>query len=429
MTDLFESIFVTDRMSAFDAVRRYPKEYVHFSRGIGREDQRSPVGAKLGVNPSKRHNDPYGIYFYYNKWLLHSEDVSDSQYAVEGDHYWVCSIKKSDKSINLAKMSQDTADSIAKSNGWFNEFEEFKTNREQQVGVKIEKKLLRTVGGMFWAAMDYIANVSKFATWGQMLRGVDALYDPGKGIINANEPCQVIVFNKSLIRVLDHGDNKDQQGSMVGGAMRGAAQKLGGTFSFANKVPTIRVTLGQYPLTLTSDDYGTMTLGCFKQGHWVEETDRPEFGTWSPEAFEEHIIAKLQHVVKYCKAEISGKVSKWNKKSVKQIIGLITAMPLPVKQFVRDGTLKFTSGWDNNWGGASLTYEIEVTPDDGVDVKFCAGIGRYDSDARVEVQSTFGPEATPQKIANTILQKILDGIAKEPGFVKKDSVIKYFKLQ
>lgn len=422
ISDLFESIFVTDRMSAFDAVRRYPRDFIHFSNGIGRTDQRAPLGSKLGINPSKGHHDPYGIYFYYNKWLLKSEDVSDSQYAVESEHYWVCSIKKSGKSINLAKMTQGTADSIAKGNGWYDSFQQFKISPDQQAGTKIEKKLLRTVGGMFWAAMDYIANVSKEASWGQMLRGVDALYDPGKGIINANEPCQVIVFNKSLVKVLSHGDNKDKQGSIVATAMRNAATKLGGKFTFENKIPTIRVTLGQYPLTLTSDDYGTMTLGCFKEGHWVEETDRPAFGTWSAESFEQSVVAKLQHAVKYGKAEISGKVSKWNKNTIRQLIRLVTTRALPVKQFVRNGELIFTSGWDS---GTGITYDCTVTSDDGIKISFDAHLM---SEVSTEVSETFGPDASTEEIANAIRAKLLAGINNEPGFVNKEGCFKVFGL-
>src|SRR5437762_1390454 len=89
---------------AAEYLARYPHRFVHFSDV-----------PKLGVNPSKSHRDPPGIYFYPNQWLL--DNYRGFQYGLVSPYAFIASIQTRAKGVvNLGRMTRAQALTIARAN-------------------------------------------------------------------------------------------------------------------------------------------------------------------------------------------------------------------------------------------------------------------------------------------------------------------------
>ncbi|MFA5489921.1 MAG: hypothetical protein WC284_11990, partial [Candidimonas sp.] len=175
-----------DLYTAGQAVKRYPNKWIHFSN-IN----------KIGINPKKSHHDPHGIYFYPCKWLLSEDHSIYGGYGTSMDYYFICDIDTSN-CINLGNMTTKKAENIAKQNGWYDSYRKVVDENLFQYMRKVpSKNNLRKPGGMFYSVMDFLVNQNDFSdipqyTWGQLLKGIDGLYDPGYGIIASQEPAQLV---------------------------------------------------------------------------------------------------------------------------------------------------------------------------------------------------------------------------------------------
>lgn len=355
---LNEALFLTDRMSAFDAIRKYPSALTHFSSG-GADYGEQPLGSKLGVNPRKTHGDPHGIYFYFNRWLLNSEDVSDSQFATNSQHYWVCSIKNSPNTINLASMTSAKIVAIAKRNGWLDDWYNCVNDDTFKWG-SVEIKSRKLIGAKFWAAMDYLVNEAKTHSWGKLLRGVDAIIDPGKGIINDAEPAQVIVFNRKLITVLEHGDNKNQEGKITQNLLKEFATKIGGNFYYKHKIAYADFQYENCPIQFAMDSYGSITTSYFSKGYWLSENESGSHYTMDRQSFTDYIMQKYNSL-KYKNPEPTGLKSKWNQNTLNELTKKFKKNGFSFRYSkIRDGKLGF---WTGHSGMGFLQFMVSAEID------------------------------------------------------------------
>lgn len=414
--DLFEAIFVTERMSAFLAMKRFPKAFIHFSQGIahkatvgpnkGQLDQRAPAQAKMGINPQRHHRDPPGIYFYYVKWLLTHEDVSDSQFATEYDQFWICDIKKNKNCINLGTIKQEQVVALAQRNGWYDLLISADTP-ENLNQVRTQKNNLRKPGGKLYAVMDYIANISKERTWMQMLKGVDAIFDPGHGIIAAGEPAQVIVLNKSLIQVLNHGVNKDETKRLKTGALQAVAKQMNAEFQFIRGVPTIRAVVENCPMIYQLKD-DEPYLSYFQNGVWVETYERQGFSTEDVANYARGVVMTMEHAVKYHGAEPTGRVSQWSPERVAHLMALIREGGIRFQhRNTKEGGILTYSTSQSGWGAFDFFIHLTSNPDDSLTVNMNFGLGRH-IDAEIKIDQTYPANAGDQSVAEDVKRQIVE---------------------
>lgn len=419
VTDLFEyGIHFRDARRAFTAMRRYPNAFVHFSKGITHKDakgieQRAPAGPKLGINPRKTHRDPPGIYFYYSRWLMRSDDVSDSQYAVTSDHYWIVDIQKTPNSINLATVRWEKIEALAKRNGWHKALFAVSNDPGKLRQGPMDVRKLRSAGGRFWATMDYIANVSKEHSWLQMLKGVDAIFDPGRGYINANEPAQVIVLNPSIISVIEHGENRDNEARVQADAMKRVAEAMGGTFSFRDGDPSISAEVDGKPVTARLR-WGTLHVGTFKNGVWFErERRRDTMQDMEADWFERSLKGALEHLVRYEKAEATGRISAWTEERISAVIGGFLKRNVPMMQHAQPGGVLTYSSGHNGFGSIRFFFRFEATADDTLTASISFSVGYDQKKTQVEAKGVYPVNAEPSEIGADLLRKMIPEINRE----------------
>ena len=179
---------------------------------------------KLGMNPQKGHQDPYGIYFYPTNFIF-SEETSAFQYGFSMKYYYICKINTCNF-LNINKINYEDIKSFFKKAGLIDIFYDINLGDIGRSNQRFDKKL--------WDILDML-NVepdkrndapnkyvkpdlrSKYEhlpqiKWNQFFSklGYDGIID-NKGVINDNEPKQLIVFNPKTIQILEHGENKIQK--------------------------------------------------------------------------------------------------------------------------------------------------------------------------------------------------------------------------
>ena len=387
------------------AVQRNPRKFVHFTNI-----------AKLGINPQKRHGDPYGVYFYPARWLIaKTDDINwDSQYAVTNKYYFVCDIKKSPNSVNLGTMTLEDAKAIAERNGWLADFETVLADPTKINAGPMGKKALKLPGGQFYAAMDYLVNIfKKYYSWPRLLRGVDALIDPGKGIINKAEPAQVIVMNPSLIKIIESGSNEPRYRSLAAKAVANAAQKLGGTMFWRNGFPGIKLTVGNAPMEvlygplnvrhgMPDNDHGTVTVSFFHKGAWVSKWHDHHPGGYGIDEIERLIVGAVRSDAKL--AEPSGVVPAWTRDHVRRFMeAFFTQRTFAASaDAVGEGRVTYTIRPDlTRLAPFFLTITVEPSGAVRIDVKALIVLSYKTLDSfekTYEFPTTPNPEQTAQKI-------------------------------
>lgn len=253
-----------DRFEAAKVARRYPGAWIHFSHM-----------PKLGINPSKQHHDPPGIYFYPTNWLF-SEAASLSQFATEYEYFFIVQFKRSARVINLSRMTMNSVTRIAQANGWLDELQAVMRDPTLLDNARqpMAKRLLKRPGGLFYATLDYLANV-KHRPWLGMLRGCDGLFDPGRGFIAGAEAAQAVMFGRQHVTVLAQGANTDHQDRQYADILRQIATELGGQFSYRNKLPVAEFTNAGRPfrITLNLGNF-ILELAYYQRGFWTVHQQR-----------------------------------------------------------------------------------------------------------------------------------------------------------
>lgn len=196
---------------------KYADSYVHFSDI-----------PKLGINPKKRHGDPHGVFFYPVSWLkIHMRD-HQYQFATSKPYFFLAEIDKHGPGVfDLMNVRWDVVKSVANRNGWGKYLEAAKQGASVFSGSgstesPIPRGVRRKSGAFFYGTADLLANspkvfetltgvtVDETWTWSKLLRGVKAMFDTGGGIINTNEPYQVVVIDPRAYRLVVQGENKQK---------------------------------------------------------------------------------------------------------------------------------------------------------------------------------------------------------------------------
>ena len=400
-------------MTVFDAIKQYPNAFIHMAQdidGTSGRYQSAPQGNKIGINPQKIHNDPPGIYFYYNRWLL-SSDLSENQYAINYENYWICDIKQTPKSINLSTVKWNQIVDIATRNGWKDELND-------AMDVIIKKRLpnthislpknTRTNGAKLWFAMKYIATITKKFTWLQLLKDVDVIFDPGEGIINTDEPAQAIVLNKNIIKILLHGSNKDKTNEVIASVIKSIAEQYGGKFYYQFKQPIANIEIDNKPISIRHSPNTEKTfIGSFDDGFWIEKPIEKIYSNIGKNQFKQIIINYSTHISD--KADKNGHKSKWNINLLQHILNSIFKAGLLCRISVENNILNISTGW-NGWGhfNHSVTFFINKNDDLKISINFNYELPNF----FIKIENNFLSTSSPEDIITEMRDKIKENISK-----------------
>lgn len=435
LSHLFEARLAQDVSQAgIEAARRHPDAFIHFTNV-----------RKLGINPGKRHSDAPGIYFYPCRWIINPENLSGFQYGISMEHYYVARLKRGTRVVNLGTMTMIEARRLAEQGGWGAEFTRFVAEPTSLTrgGNNTTKPATRKKAGYLWyGGMDHLANDAdggRAHTWVSMLRGVDAIYDPGHGIVHPDEPAQLIVMRSNLIEIIESGANRDISRSVRGRAMAEAARRLGGTAGWRSGVPFLRATVDGKPVEVEDRDGQDWTYA-FRNGVWAAETHRSYSDTDEAGLVDSYMsLARVAAM----HADADGRVSRWTPEAVNKLMRMIPLRermsPLLVKHvgrpLVPEGTLRYGSGAGF---GANAWTRITIEPDDTLEFQFGASNGRDDSPFKdFEFVRRFPPDQSPREIAATIGEELTDALMQrvkhlppkmEDGRDRSEAIRKVFGL-
>lgn len=411
-----------DRYAAADAVKHYPRDWVHFSN-IN----------KLGINPQKQHKDPPGVYFYPCKWLA-GDDASLSQFATESPYYYVVRIKKTKAVINLGTMTMDQVKVAAKASGWGDDLQRIllEPTLLNNAHQPMEKRLLRKPGGFYYACLDYLANVEK-RPWMSLLRGVGAIIDPGHGIVASGEPAQAVVIDRTLMTVLAQGENRDMLPVRVAKAMQMAAEEVGGTFSYRHKSPTIAATVQGKAVSVTWDvRTGQIVLGYTKQGHLMADAERNDLGGQTGDL--ESYVNTFRHRLRTAAERGDGTERgdhAWQMGTLTQAIRLMRPTRQVRTQIDENGRPSARI-IEDVMSGMYVGIEMNVDANDILTVRpwFDRRRDGDDEGGEVEEIQTFKPGTTPQQIYDAVMPPFLEKcLASFKGKIDVDKLAKFMHFR
>lgn len=335
----------SEQYAAGAAMKKYPHKFIHFTN-IN----------KLGVNPKASHRDPQGIYFYPIRWLEDRMSYGGViQYGVTMKYYYIVDIDlNAVGSVDLGRMSLARARAIATKNGWGDWFDKVYNNPEpylKQGPMDPSLWKRKKAGAIFYATIDYLVNVRKEITWLKALSGVPLLYDPGHGIINANEKSQALVIDRKAIKVLEYGENRDQSQKSYDASAIKAIERLGGTHYYDNKRLNGTVHLDGAPVHL-SFDLGNLKMIAeyFFKGKKGGETFKVGFEAL--ERTEDEVADYLVYKINTLKgkAEIEGTEPSWSKEKIEAITKNIYGGTAKLQQlFTQDGSLHTSVMFDSSY--------------------------------------------------------------------------------
>ena len=303
---LLEDAFFERYPQLYQDLKTYKNKYIHFSQGIPKSNSKneSDFEPMMQINVKKTHHDPYGIYGYPTSWLFKKIDDSSSfQYAVSYPYYYIFSVTKSAKGINIARLSDRECTKIATAANIYDYFLEvlehpdfYLKNYPGDVVKKLIKKQ-RHLGAALYATMDTLANYKHINTlfkdvkfgdfhWTDFFKGYDYVVDTGKGIINEGEPSQIIVLNPKVIKVVKFGMNKrsDMKNDIPKG--KELFSRFGAkNFKMKNDklITTIRYD-NKYPVRMTYDFNNlSVWLEYYANGQYEKQKIRLEPYLWDRE--------------------------------------------------------------------------------------------------------------------------------------------------
>ena len=411
--EIINEMMWQDSFGAAAEARRYPNAWIHFSNV-----------QKLGVNPQKTHRDPPGIYFYPVKWLF-TDDPSLSQFGTEWPYYYIVKLNRAAKIINLGKIKAEEVVSIAQRNGWYAELQAIQadpailTSKDNPM----EKRLLRKPGGLFYATLDYLANV-KGQSWLKMLHGYNGLFDPNFGIISKGEISQMVVFGRQNFTVLAHGDNKDNTAKAYASILKQVATDLGGQFFFKYQTPQIDFANDGRPFHVAFNlQRGVIEFSFYNDAYWMTETERydTQGGDYA------HHARSIKRMIqsRLTQAGPKGNDFFWNGSTVATALHLISPGNTNHKVDVV-GLHVWTS--INSLGG---TYaHLRGIVDHQGRLTIGASIESYSerkSDWKVETEKSFADRsASPQDVADAILDalaaELIDKLPNPAALGKREEV-------
>lgn len=187
-----------DRSPLPDVLEKNKGRWIHFSSI-----------PKLGVNPSKRHADPHGIYFYPVDWFLTKPERIriGQQYGTDWPYYFLSDIDMSGPGLVLSKVTWKDVEALAQRNGWMNWLEDYYRNKD--TAWKFPHYVRKDHPGSFlWHFIDALQK-SGTIRWNQAFAGLTYIYDDDQSIIHNMEPHQIIVLDPRIIRNTSMGDNKN----------------------------------------------------------------------------------------------------------------------------------------------------------------------------------------------------------------------------
>lgn len=217
---LFEDLITPEESyTSFLSLKKYQGQrntYIHFT-DID----------KLGINPKKGHYDPFGIYFYPTNFVF-SEDTSSFQYGFSMKYYFICKINTRNF-LNINKIDYEDIKGFFKKAGLIDLFYNINIGDFGKSNQRFDKKLWNVLdmlnfkpserddyfttdnGKTIKGDLDYLKTLPQ-VKWNSFFGklGFDGIID-NKGVVNENEPQQLIVFNPKTIQILEHGPNKVQK--------------------------------------------------------------------------------------------------------------------------------------------------------------------------------------------------------------------------
>jgi hypothetical protein len=402
-SELLTEMIWEDRFEAARVARNYPNAWIHFAGRPAYGSKDAPPIFKLGVNPQQGHHDPPGIYFYPVKFLF-SDDASLSQYATEYKYYYIVSFKRSAKIVNLGRMTMPQAEAIATQNGWINELREVQANPAllQSNRQPMQRKLLRKPGGIFYATMDYLVNVTKSHRWLAMMRGIDGLVDPGYGIISGGEVQQAVIFARHNVQVLAQGENVDQGERQYAGILQQITEELGGRFYFKYKLPSADFDNDGRPfrIVLKLGNYKIET-SCYKKGFWY--TREHKYTAYSGTGDRDSEYRGIKYYVTRTaeEAEQPGKPMHWTGDRVNEVLYAIR----PTTRFMQTVEDDGLHAWESidSWGNIYAFLRAIVDRDDRLTVE--ASIEMLDRDDLAKVSLQFSRQSVEQ-VAKAVLDEM-----------------------
>lgn len=394
--EILNEMIWDDRFAAARAARKYPRDWIHFSNID-----------KLGVNPQKKHRDPPGVYFYPIKFLF-SEEASLSQYATEYPYYFIVRIKRNARILNLRKITMEEVEQLAKQNGWYDDLERVRANPALLKDIRqLAPRLLKRPGGLLYATLDFLANVEK-RPWLVMLRGYDAMVDPGLAIISPGELTQMVVFNPKVMTILDRGNNTDNFSREYAGLLKQIADEFGGRFYYQHKVPRIDLNVDGKPIKVAFDPWRSFYLevSYFDQGFWV--THYHKYDTYAGDR--DHHYRNLRYYVRDAinKAGEAGNNFYWNGETVTAVFQAIIPKLSRTNQKVEDDGLHV---WWLDSGLGSMYRGVRAIVNDQDQLTISARISLQSID--LESEHTFPPHTDPQTIANILLRELVEQFQKQ----------------
>lgn len=215
---IFEDLLTPEESyTSFSALKKYMNMkniYVHFT------DMN-----KLGFNPQKSHHDPYGIYFYPINFIF-GEDSSVFQYGYSMKHFYICKIDTR-KYLKINNINFDNIRqyfSMAGLTDVFNKinFSDFGKRNDLKLWNVIDMLNYEPDKRDAYFTTDFGKKIKENdiniykklpqVRWNFFFNklGYDGIID-NNGVINMNEPKQLIVFNSKNIQILETGENKIQK--------------------------------------------------------------------------------------------------------------------------------------------------------------------------------------------------------------------------
>lgn len=192
-----ELLTPTESYSSFIALKKYENQkdvYIHYTELN-----------KLGINPQKGHHDPFGIYFYPLKFIF-SDEISIFQYGFSMKYYYICKINTKNflKINNITFADIERFFKLAGLTNIFNNinFGDFDKRNDKKLWGVLD---MLNVDPKSRKSYNHLPQIKWNSFFSKI--GYDGIID-NRGVINDNEPEQVIVFNQNMITILEHGDNK-----------------------------------------------------------------------------------------------------------------------------------------------------------------------------------------------------------------------------
>lgn len=258
MRGLIDRVILTeldwfDKSPLVKALRPHGGRWIHFSSL-----------PKLGINPRKSHSDPYGIYFYPVDWLLTPNErlASGQQYGIDWPYYFLCDIQLDHRGYVLSGVTWADVEALAERNGWKVHYDAYRADPDA-FPLKYYMKSSHP-GDFLWHFIEVLAE-RKLTTWNRAYRGVSYIYDDNNGIIHANEPHQIVVFDRRLIRNVDarrnnpavsyrNQDKWEHWHFSLTDMIETVAETYGGTLSWKHKRPWAAFHSGIARFTLKVSD-------------------------------------------------------------------------------------------------------------------------------------------------------------------------------